>query len=321
MSDSATGASASPPTPNDSGATRHIVLATDAAFAIPTAVTLRSISEVDSGPLAVHILVTDCGPDVRDKVESSVLGQGVTVDWIDMDAHVRSDVSRLHGVAALFRLSMAEVLPPEVERVLYLDVDVLVLRSLEPLWSEARDGSIARAVRSVNFPSICTYGAVDNWHSLGLDPRAPYFNSGVLMVELGPWRSSQIGSRAFEYLESPLANGTLADQEALNVVLAGHWTELDPSWNVQPGLLGDQRAAHLLYDDEVIEAARRKPAIIHFIDRPKPWHRDCRHPFTETWRAVASRTAFAPIVLDRTSLRAQASWRVRRAASALFKGR
>lgn len=301
---------------------RHLVLATDQRFLVPTATTLRSLSLVDTGPITAWILVSGVDADSRGLVEESIEGTGVRVDWVDVDVRKLNgaDGGQL-GPAANYRLMIGEALPTDVRRVLYLDSDVLIEDSLEPLWDCEDPQAVVHAVRSVHYPWVCTYGAVDSWPELGLDPRKPYFNSGVLLIDLERWRDLDVGRQALDYLASPLANGTLADQEALNVVLAGSWSELHPRWNQQTPLLDRNRGVEAVYPDDVIEEARLHPAIVHFLSRPKPWQTGCTHPAAERWRHVAGGTAFAPVSLERVQWRDAMRWRVKRAGSALLKGR
>lgn len=302
------------------GPTSHIVVATDDRFGLPTAVTLRSLSVHNSRPVTVWILAHSVRAETKRRVESSV-EDGVTIEWIDLDGSSVENVpdSGL-GSASLFRLLVGEVLPETVARVLYLDVDTLIEDDVQPLL-QADMCEMAAAVRSVHFPVVSTYGAIDNWPHLGLDPRSAYFNSGVLLLDLVRWREEDIGQKALHHLRSPYSRGNLADQEALNVALAGRWEELEPRWNVQTPFLADNRAIHVWWSDEQISEARQRPAVVHYLDRPKPWHRDATHPWKDRWRAVAAETAFAPIDLERTLWRSEVQWRVRRAASALIKGR
>lgn len=302
------------------GPAGHIVVATDDGFGLPTAVTLRSLSVHSSSPVTVWVLAHLVRAETKRRVEASI-EDGVTIEWVDLDATTVENVpdSGL-GSASLFRLLVGEVLPATLQRVLYLDVDTLIEDDIRPLLhSELR--ATAAAVRSVHYPVVSTYGALDNWPHLGLDPRAAYFNSGVLLLNLDKWREAEIGHRALDHLRSPYSRGNLADQEALNVALAGRWEELDPRWNVQSPFLADNRSIHVWWSDDQIREARESPAIIHYLDRPKPWHRDATHPWKDRWRSVAAETAFAPVDLERTPWRSQARWRIRRAASALVKGR
>ncbi|WP_410812239.1 glycosyltransferase [Micromonospora sp. 067-2] len=55
-----------------------------------------------------------------------------------------------------------------------------------------------------------------------------YFNSGVICVDVPAWRAADIGATAL----SLVTKHGLSDQHALNTVVAGRWTALDPRWNV-----------------------------------------------------------------------------------------
>jgi lipopolysaccharide biosynthesis glycosyltransferase len=297
-----------------------VVVATDAAFALPTAVALRSLLEHTDVQPDVIVLESGLSAAQRAAIAAS-LPDGSSPRFVSMGTVSINDAVRSHlPEAAYFRLWAVSAAGEAAERVLYIDSDVLVRQSIDALWGVDLAGNAIGAVRSVNYPALGTRGAVDRWRDLGVDPRAPYFNSGVLLFDPGRWNEEDIARQCLEYVSTCL-RGRLADQEALNAVLAGRFAELGPEWNQQPSLLDDHHGAHLLYDDGVISRARETPIIVHFQDRPKPWHRDCTHPRAGEWREVAAHTAFHPMELQRTPLREVVRWRVKRAASALIKGR
>lgn len=299
----------------------HIVVATDARFALPTAVLLRSLV-AHAGFDTIHVTILHEGvtPELQAKVEASVPSAGTSLHWVPADLERLGEVPETHlPPSAWFRLLAVDAVPPTVSRLLYLDVDMLVRAPLLDLWATDLGGRPIAAVRSVNFPSIGTYGGFDHWRRHGLDPRLPYFNSGLLLIDADLWRRESTTSEVMRFMRSGDNHG--GDQQALNVHFAGRWLELDPRWNQQTPLLDDRCGGHLLYDDATIDRARDDPAIIHFLDRPKPWHRGCTHPARDLWRAAAGDTAFAPVDLDRDPIREIVRWRVRRAASALVKGR
>jgi len=66
-------------------------------------------------------------------------------------------------------------------------------------------------------------------------PRRRYFNAGVMLIDIGRWRTEHVGSKAFEFTRRHLPILQQYDQDSLNAVLAGRWKELDPRWQVQPG--------------------------------------------------------------------------------------
>ncbi|MGI9644573.1 MAG: glycosyltransferase family 8 protein [Ilumatobacteraceae bacterium] len=300
---------------------RHIVVATDEAFAMPTAVTLRSIALHGGGSATVTVLHDSVGESIRDRIARSIPDQHLTLRWVDVgDFDVRSTGTTHLSNATYFRLKAVAAVPEGVSRVVYLDTDIVVRHDLGPLFELDLAPHAIAAVQSVHYPFIATRGANNHWQELGLDPRAPFFNAGVLVIDVDTWRHDDIEHRALAHLRSPHC-GKGADQEALNVAVSGAWHQLDPIWNQQTPLLDDTHGVHLIHADDQIEQARSDPAVVHFQTRPKPWQHGSSHPFDDLWWSIARDTAFAPIEVERPSLLDEARWRAKRAASALVKGR
>jgi len=300
----------------------HVVVATDEGFAMPAAVTLRSLVAVASEPLHITVLHDSIARDTMRRVVRSLPDGDYSIEWVDAGTFELQATRGTHlTVATYFRLWVADVVPEAAHRVLYIDVDTVVRRDIAPLWDLDLGGRPLAAVQSVHYPFVATRGAVNNWKVLGLDAKTPFFNAGVLLIDLGPWRAKKIAAAAFEYLRSPHL-GAGADQEALNVATAGDWFALPSVWNQQTPILSDGFGAHLVFPTPEIEAARADPAIIHYQTRPKPWHRGCTHPWRGEWLRYASLVDFDPVEgLRERSVVAEAQWRAKRAASALLKGR
>ena len=94
-----------------------------------------------------------------------------------------------------FRLLCPKYLPETLNRVLYLDCDILVRSSLEELYSTQLDGKPLAAVEDVLSPNI---GMLEN---LGMTGTSKYFNSGVLLIDLAAWRKSELSSSVFCLLD------------------------------------------------------------------------------------------------------------------------
>jgi lipopolysaccharide biosynthesis glycosyltransferase len=299
-----------------------VVVATDAAFAMPTAVTLRSLISRGGGPFRITVIHDSLDAESRERILRSLPNSDHELKFVDSTPFVinRSRSNHL-PVATYFRLFMEDVLPNSQGRVLYLDVDVLVRRDLTPLWDLEIQDNVVAAVQSVHYPFAATRGAVNDWRNLGLAPDARFFNAGMMLVDLERWRLAGVKQSALRYLESD-SLGAGADQEALNVVLSGQWQALAPTWNQQTPLLSDHHGAHLIFSEQAIEEARTDPAIVHFQTRPKPWHRGCTHRWRRDWLACAVAVDFEQTegIRERTP-RAEAWWRAKRAASAILKGR
>jgi len=166
-----------------------------------------------------------------------------------------------HPVEAYLPLSLADSLP-HLERVLFLDADMLCLSDPRPLWETDLGGAVLGAVTDLAIPTFASPRGVRCWRQLGCPSRQPYFNAGVMLVDLKRWRSGCVTARALEYLSCHPVH--FLHQEALNVVLRECWLPLAPKWNVISSLY--QRR----YSPPALSRLTR-PALVHFAGRFKPW--------------------------------------------------
>lgn len=267
----------------------QVAVAADAEFLVPLAVMLRSLELAHRhGEVAVTVLHDGLCDTQRARVERGLSGLDVT--WLqvrleDLDgAHFPPLLSR----ATLFRLLLPEVLPAEMERVIYLDADTLITGSLVDLWQTELAGHQLAAVRDAGSPFAAgPYGT--DWRALGLEPGDPYFNAGVLLIALDRWRSAQSSQRALELLRE--TKPRWGDQDALNTVLRGAWKELPRRWNLQTLDAAGGGLAWALWRDDV-EAALADAAVVHYTDRVKPWHHASQHPLAGRWFDVLAGTAW-----------------------------
>jgi len=210
----------------------------------------------------------------------------------------------LESPAVYARLLADELLPASLERVIYLDSDMVVLGDLGELWDVEMGGHGLLAVQDQGVPYVDAGRAlahidavrphlvqergVANWEELGLDPTAKYLNSGLLVLDLDAWRREGLSSRLVECLRRNREHAWDADQYALNVVFAGRWGELDLRWNAAPALFMYPSPAESPWDDATWKRVTDAPQIVHYVGRWKPWYwgrRRNRHP----WRAYFDR--------------------------------
>jgi lipopolysaccharide biosynthesis glycosyltransferase len=183
-------------------------------------------------------------------------------------------------VTGYFRLLIPDIL--RAKRALYLDIDTLILSDLQPLLSIDLKGAPLGAVRDILNPYL---GSPLALRGDVLPPELamrPYFNAGVLLMDLDLWRSEAIGRSAMSLIERNDARLRFMDQDALNLIVSGNFTELDPAWNMYPtpSTVVDLKSAGLTVladsiiggqpaSDDVSIGADVK--IAHFIGSPKPW--------------------------------------------------
>jgi len=303
-----------------------VAVAADEAYAIPLGVTVRSAIGRLGAQRRLRVFVVDGGltPASRERLLRSWDPGRARVEWLVPDRSATRDLpSGGHmSLATYARILLARLLPQDLERVLYLDTDVLVRADLCDLWSRPLEGHTCLAVQDAGTPfvdaeqalpgyaargaHVLTPRPIENYRDLGLDPRAPYMNTGVLLMDLELWRAEQVEARVLRCLAENRRWVRFWDQYALNVVLSGRWGALEPRWNVSPYLAGCSTWRQGPYPREAFERALADPSIVHFLGPEKPWQLGCRLPWADEWRACCRELAWSAPERARFTLAARA---------------
>ncbi len=289
-----------------------LLCAADDNYTKPLAVTLHSAATHLRAGAQLNVLMMDGG--LSDKswagLRESLHGLPINITVLRPDHSVVEDLVTSHHIThtAYFRLLAAELLPDDIDKVIYLDSDVLVQDDLCTLWEEDLEGSYCLAVPDIacpfvdsrqadsNFkkssPYLAALAPVQNWEELGLDPALPYFNSGVMVINLARWRAENIHERLLKVLRDNEQFVWCWDQYALNVVFSGQWRPLPLRWNQGAHVFEYPDASYNPLDPVAFQEMRDNPAIIHYTTEWKPWHFRPFHPLRDKFLDYLDNTAW-----------------------------
>ena len=234
-------------------------------YFVQAATTLRSV--LDACPDAqfrVVCMLTEEIPQ-RMKDELNRLGAGrLELEYILLKGRLKDVyIDPRYSEAASLRLLLPELLP-ELDRILYLDCDIVVRQDIARLWEETRLGD--NYLAAVYEAAIV--GQAERFRALGCDP-ARYFNSGFLMMNLAQMREEKVSERLLEacrvpYLEFP-------DQDALNQVCQGRVLPLSPLYNsIRTFFIPKYKPDFVRQYGEGLWEQVQKEATIHYTGG-KPW--------------------------------------------------
>lgn len=176
------------------------------------------------------------------------------------------------SAGAYLRLLLHRVLP-DIDKVLYLDVDILVRESLLPLWrTELGDHLLAAVKGPVNLADKWEWNSERPYWKLLAGMRGGYINSGVLLLNLAQIRRQQIDRQWEKLAEQKLY---YQDQDILNITCRDRIIYLPPKYNSLAYLSAEDYRRMVTEDifTEVESAqAQEQPAILHYAG-DKPWKR------------------------------------------------
>jgi lipopolysaccharide biosynthesis glycosyltransferase len=252
----------------------EVVFCIDDAYALPASVTMRSILAttrravrfhvVDGGitPSSVEKLVASGGPNVRILAPRTVAR--------DLN---ESHLSSYWSGVILRRLELHELLP-DIDRVLSLDADLLVRDDIGLLWDQ---GVRSDCPMRMALATLAPFG-YSGLYDRGFGRRTAYFNCGVMDLNLTVLRRRM--REAAETLHK-FPDFLFPEMDAFNVAFQNEIDRIEARWHVQlhsyyrmfgPGA-SPAELGGLIEEDEA-RAASENPALVHFLERWKPWHAD-----------------------------------------------
>jgi lipopolysaccharide biosynthesis glycosyltransferase len=264
------------------GGTVHVSCAVEGSYVPHSAAMLHSVlTHCERRRVHVHYLH---GPGfaararrrLEDMIES--LGGGVSFWEIPDEACAGLPTKGFTRKATWYRVFLPELLP-DVDRVLYLDADLIALDSLVPLWEKDLEDNYLAAVTNI-FQSNHLHRPA----SLGLAGPRVYFNAGVMLMHLELMRRDRRTAALLDFGVAHAAELEWRDQDAMNVVLGSRRLPLPPRWNVMNSVLLFPASVDV-FGAEAVEDARRRPAIRHFEGPAanKPWHLLCDKEMREVY--------------------------------------
>jgi lipopolysaccharide biosynthesis glycosyltransferase len=191
---------------------------------------------------------------------------------VSNELFTKAPVSLHISKAAYNRLLLSSIIPSNIDKILYLDCDIIINANIDELFEININKNALAAVEEII--------SVDHQNLLNFSNNQDYFNSGVLLLNLFFWREQKVEKLFFTFLEKQYDKIKYWDQDVLNYCFKNNWKKLDPKYNVthfyfykdvySPEYFG------ISHDDysEIIS----NPKIIHFTSHKKPWIEGCDHP-------------------------------------------
>ncbi len=259
------------------------MLASDDNYASWMGVVIFSCLDKTPIPQRLDFYILDAGiaSVTKTRLEELVASYQATITWLMPDKKIFQGFTiKRYGIATYYRLAVASLLPKHIDKVIYLDCDVLVADDVTKLWQVALDGKIIGAVENLGIAP----------RGLSID-RQSYFNAGILLIDLAAWRASDVETALFECMRTQNESLQYLDQDALNLTLRNQWKRLPLRWNLQPSAWSKVEKAKTIetgYSRHEFVEAIQQPGIIHFLAKSKPWKSVTFHPYKKAYLKCAA---------------------------------
>ena len=270
----------------------NIVLCSDDNYAQHIAVVIASIMAKTKERVCFYVINDNISKDKIEKLKNTADTFKAQIEFITVseDKFINVYLSGHVSKAAYFRLALADILRNDIEKVIYLDVDLLVFDDINKLWQIDLENLPLAAVPDYGIMASVRLCKQKN-QVIGLPVGEKYFNSGVLVVNLKEWRKEDYTKQILEIIN----NNQLPhhDQDALNKLFMHKWKELELRWNVIPPI-------YYLFNKVVFNKKLRNSAlkaksdiaILHYAGSYKPWQFKMYNGFNDKYYYFFALTAF-----------------------------
>lgn len=281
------------------------------SFAGVTGVSMLSLFENNRHMEDIRVLYIERGmtDENKERLRSIADRYGRRLEFLSMpnwsqrlDIQLKSCKSGWLGFG-YNRLFLTELVPEDVDRVLYLDSDTVIEGPLDELWN-------------VDFGD-CYMAGVDDCLSatyrkiVDLKEGGTYVNAGMLLINVKKWRDDRIMDVFIKTLKDNNGYFVFNEQSILNSVFSGRIRILPQQYNVNSlvylfeynELMRLRKPKDFSYTPEEYYEARNHPVVTHFTGnfyvRRRPWVDNSDHPHKDAflhYRAMTpwAKTALAP---------------------------
>ena len=201
--------------------------------------------------LAVHIITDGIGEEnlAKLKLLAQQLSIKINIYVIDVKEFKKLPMQIVWTHAIYFRLVLPMLIDKHIDKLYYLDADIVALKSLDEFFDLNFDNDeIVMAVPDVDFVAEKRIEELELKNHI-------YFNSGVLGINLPEWNKFNVLEKVIKAINTAPERFKYYDQDALNLVLTGRIKYLDRKYNYMHNSLPD----------------KEKTVILHYAANPKPW--------------------------------------------------
>lgn len=291
----------------------NVAYSTSDLYSELAATSIVSLLENSQDAEEINIYVINIGISDRHKNDLLHLVKNYGRNLVFLDdlnveeiTQTKIHVGRWH-ISTFSRLFLLHVLPPDLDKVIYIDCDMIIRHSLQPLWNLDMEGAWCMSADDCR-------GKMYR-ENIGISYDSIYTNNGLMVINLEAWRRNDVEDKFVDFINKYHGDITYMDQGVLNGVFQPlKKVKLLPiSYNAQTvcynlGYEGLQacRKPVWAYTKEEFNKGIADPVIVHFtscfMSGTRPWFKKDHHPYREEFLKYRSMTAWKnqPLWDDKT---------------------
>ena len=255
----------------------NLLLTLDENYLSPCKVMLYSFFASNPGErdVTVYLLHSAIPAEKLEALSDYCASFGASLEPIAVDTALfqNAPTSKRYPKEMYYRLLAPMILPRELDRVLYLDPDVLIINPLRPLWEMNLYGKTFAAASHTGLTEMA-----NGINQARLETEHEYFNSGVMLMDLqAAWKLVD-PKEVFACVSEREKDLILPDQDVFNILYGKHTLPVeDVIWNYDVRNYSKYLLRSTGKHD--LSWVMQNTAVLHFCGKNKPWQPEYRNPF------------------------------------------
>lgn len=259
----------------------NLLVTFDKNYIRPFKVMLKSLVTTNATEMFhVWLLHSDIPIENLQELHEFCSEQRVTLTPIQVDRKIfkHAPISKQYPQEMYYRLLAPLLLPESIEKVLYIDPDILVINSVRPLWEiDLGDNAFAAASHSGVFDLM------SDVNRARLGQEHDYYNSGVILIDLIKARKIVKAEEIFDYVKTHSAELVLPDQDVFNFLYGDDTLQIDDTiWNFDPRYFTAYRLRSNGQRD--MDWLMQNTVFLHFCGKKKPWKASYSNRFASLYK-------------------------------------
>lgn len=236
-------------------------------------VTTTIISIMSNTKSFVDFYILDGGISKINQIKIKSINQifpNFSIEFIKIDTQkeFKGFPTRLHFSIDMYTRYLIPQLKPNLNKVIYSDVDVIFNGDILKLYEENLNGFIIGAVPyTFGYLNPDKYEILSYHKRLKLSNKHEYFESGLLLIDCKKWREEDITFKLLEKTKASKSSVILTpDQDVFNIIFENNYQQLNNKYVVVPN-----RIKLMMYNEKA-RASIENPFIYHYAGSDKPWN-------------------------------------------------
>lgn len=260
---------------------KNILATVDSNYLYPLKIMLKSLfMNNPKEPFSIYLVHSSISAQQLESLETFIASEGHEFHPIQIDEELFSEApTLLHYTKTMYyRLLAHKFLPQTIDRILYLDPDILVINPIRELYELDLEGYLYAAADHRTMPIV----EINKIRFNPFDLEA-YYNSGVLLMNLALQREVIDEKDIFNFVKKYHSKLIMPDQDIMNALYSKKIKGIDEvKYNYDARFYNIYK---LKSNGKVdMDYVMNHTVILHFCGKKKPWRKNYSGKFYSLYK-------------------------------------